>query len=345
MRYLNVCFLGLATVLMLASCSSSDNSTKLGNWIKRADYAGDARYEAVAFVIGDTAYLGTGYGGPNKGARLNTFYKYDPKKDNWSLCASLQDPTDPFRNLGRTGASAFAAGGKGYVVTGCDSAFNSLNDTWAFDPATNSWSQKADFPGVARYYGVGFAIGDTGYIGTGTTGSSGTMLSDFYRYIPDAGAGTWQSITSMKDKRQNAVAFVINDSAYVVTGTGSSGTASYMYVYDRTNDVWREKSQIKNATDFSYDDDYTTIERKQAVAFVINNKGYVATGTVANTWEYDPINDRWTEKTAFDATSRTGAVGFSVTGKGFVCTGQSGTTGLDDLRQFDPTAENDTNDN
>lgn len=344
MRYLNVCFLGLAAVLMLASCSSSDDSTKLGNWVKRADYAGDARYEAVAFVIGDTAYLGTGYGGPNNGARLNTFYKYDPNKDNWALMASLQDPNDQFRNLGRTGASAFAVNGKGYVVTGSDSAFMSLRDTWCFDPATNSWSEKAQFPGQARYYAVGFAIGNTGYVGTGTTGSTGTILSDFFAYNPDA--DTWSAITSLKDKRKNAVAFVINDSAYVVSGTGSSGSsASYMYVYDKTNNEWREKSQIKNATDFSYDDDYSSIERTQAVGFVINNKGYLATGNVSNTWEYDPVTDRWTEKTAFDGTSRTGAVGFTVKGGGYVATGANNTAGLDDLRQFKPDEENDTNDN
>ncbi|WP_343669641.1 kelch repeat-containing protein [Chitinophaga sp.] len=344
MRYLNVCFLGLAAVLMLASCSSSDDSTKLGNWIKKADYAGDARYEAVAFVIGDTAYVGTGYGGPSKGARLSTFYKYDPNKDNWTVIASMQDPTDPFKNLGRTGASAFAVAGKGYVVTGCDSSFNSLNDTWAYDPTANSWSSKAAFPGVARYYAVGFAIGDSGYIGTGTTGSTGTILSDFYRYDPTN--DKWDVITSLKDKRKNAVSFVINDSAYVVSGTGSSGSSAYyMYVYDRSKDEWREKSQIRNATDYSYDDDYTTLARTQAVAFTINNKAYLATGTLPNTWEYNPVTDRWEEKTAFDGTTRTGAVGFTVKGNGYVATGANNSTGLDDLRVFDPNAENDTNDN
>jgi len=344
MRYLNVCFLGLAAVLMLASCSSSSDSTKLGNWIKKADYAGDARYEAVAFVIGDTAYVGTGFGGPNKGAKLSTFYKYDASKDNWSLVASLQDPNDPFRNLGRTGASAFAAGGKGYVTTGFDSSYLSLNDTWCYDPTHNSWSSKANFPGAARYYAVGFAIGDSGYVGTGVTGSSGTITSDFFRYDPKN--DKWDAITSLKDKRKNAVSFVINDSAYVVSGTGSGSTSAYyMYVYDRSTDTWREKSQIRNATDYSYDDDYTTIARTQAAAFVINNKAYLATGTVQNTWEYDPVSDRWTEKTAFDGTSRTGAVGFSVKGNGYIATGLNSSAGLDDLRQFDPNAENDTNDN
>lgn len=343
MRYLNVCFLGLAA-MTLASCSSSDDTEKLGNWVRRADFRGDARKEAVSFVIGDTAYVGTGFGGPDAGSKLSTFYKYDPVKDNWEQIATMADPNDPFNNLGRTGASAFAAAGKGYVATGFDSAYRALKDMWAYDPSTNSWSQKASLPASAeaRYYAVGFSVKDFGYIGTGTTGSSGSYLSDFWKYNP--ATDSWTPANSLKDKRRQAVAFVINDSAYVVTGTGTSETSTRMYVYDATNDQWNEKSQIKNATDFSYDDDYTTIARYGAVAFVINNKGYVTTGSSSTTWEYDPINDRWDEKTAFDASSRTTAVGFTVKGRGFVSTGISSSTNLDDLREFLPTEENDTND-
>lgn len=343
MRYLNVCFLGLA-VMTLASCSSSDDSEKLGNWVKRADFDGYARKEAVSFVINDTAYVGTGFGGPDAGSKLNTFYKYDAVKDSWQAIASLTDPNDPFNNLSRTGAAAFAAAGKGYVCTGFDTAYRALKDAWAYNPTTNSWSEVASLPAEAeaRYYAVGFSIKDFGFIGTGTTGSSGSYLSDFWKYNPSS--NSWTRANSVKDKRRQAVAFVINDSAYVVTGSSTSETATRMYVYDFTNDQWNEKSQIKNATDFSYDDDYTTIARYGAVAFVINNKAYITTGSSTTTWEYNPITDRWDEKTAFDAASRTTAVGFTVLGRGFVATGISSSANLDDTREFLPTEENDTND-
>ena len=38
-------------------------------------------------------------------------------------------------------------------------------------PATNTWTQKADFGGAGRYYATGFSIGSKGYIGTGYTSS------------------------------------------------------------------------------------------------------------------------------------------------------------------------------
>ena len=343
MRYLKVYFLGL-TVFTLASCTSNSDSTKLGNWVKRADYQGDARYGAVSFVIGDTAYVGTGFGGSTPdGAKLNDFWKYDPVKDAWTGMASLTDPADATKDLSRVGASAFAVGSKGYISTGYNNNYEMLKDTWEFDPASNTWVQKADFPGTARYYGVGFGLGNLGYVGTGSAGlSSGTNYSDFYAFNPST--NTWTATNPLKDKRQQAVCFVIKDSAYVVTGTSAAESAYRMYVYDQKNDQWNERWQIKNATDGSFDDDYTTLARSGGVAFVINNKAYLTTGSLANTWEYDPISGHWDEKTAFDAASRTGAVGFTVKGRGYVALGAASSTRLEDLHEFLPNADNDTND-
>lgn len=348
MRYLKVYFLAL-TVITLASCTSSNDTTKLGNWIRRADYSGNARRDAVSFVIGDTAYVGTGWGlgSDNTAHELNDFWKYDPAKDAWTSMAALGpngvDVNTDNNIYARYGASAFAVGSMGYVTTGHSINFLPMKDTWEFNPATNTWAQKTNFPGNARYYAVGFGLGSNGYVGTGTSGS-GTNYSDFYKFDPTSNA--WTATNPLKDKRYLAASFVIKDSAYVVSGVSSGSTStSRMFVYDAKNDQWNERWQITNSTDGSFDDNYTSIVRSGAVAFVINNKAYLATGSVNNTWEYDPISGYWTEKTAFDAASRSGAVGFTVKGRGYVGLGGSSSTYLDDLREFNPTQENDTNDN
>ena len=54
----------------------------------------------------------------------------------------------------------------------------SRNDFWEYDPATNTWTQKADFGGTARQYATGLSIGSKGYIGTGN-GSNGQLLKRF----------------------------------------------------------------------------------------------------------------------------------------------------------------------
>ncbi|MBO9659163.1 MAG: hypothetical protein J7527_10100, partial [Chitinophagaceae bacterium] len=75
-------------------------------------------------------------------------------------------------------------------------------------------------------------------------------------------------------------------------------------------DEWTEKTKIYNYSDDTYDDDWGTIARSNAVTFVIGNYVYLATGennssNNATTWQYDPLTDRWTEKTGFEGTSRT----------------------------------------
>ena len=347
MRYLKVYFLGL-TVFTLASCTSNSDTTKLGNWVKKADYSGDARTEAVSFVIGDTAYVGTGYGGLGNGStngqKLNDFWKYDVTKDAWTEMASLVDPNDPTNDISRQAATAFTVGTKGYVTTGIGSDYLTRKDTWEFDPATNSWSKKADFTGLPRYYAVSFSVGGAGYVGAGGAGDGGSNYSDFYKY--DASSNTWTAANPLKDKRRQAIAFVIKDSAYVVTGTSNSLATYRMYVYDYKTDQWFERWQIKNATDGSFDDDYNSIDRTGGVSFVIDNKAYVAVGSRSNTWEYDPISGYWTEKTAFDAAQRSGAVGFTVKNRGFVALGApaGGSSNLDDTYEFKPNQENDVND-
>ena len=92
--------------------------------------------------------------------------------------------------------------------------------------------------------------------------------------------------------------------------------------------------------DDGYDDDYTIV-RSNAVAFVLNGKAYVTTGTMsslkADTWEYDPVQDLWNEKTNFEGSARTDAVAFTTeAGRAFVTTGKSTSYQFDDIWEFRP---------
>ena len=64
----------------------------------------------------------------------------------------------------------------------------------------------------------------------------------------------------------------------------------------------------------------------------------------STTWEYNPSEDLWTERTSFEGGTRSEAVGFSLDNRGFVLTGKSGTTQYDDMWEFFPTQEYDSND-
>src|SRR6185295_11075390 len=69
------------------------------------------------------------------------------------------------------------------------------------------------------------------------------------------------------------------------------------------------------------------------------NFGYAGTGNDGNStsdfWQYDPVNDSWTEQATFGGSPRNDAFGFSAGGKGYIGFGNiSGYAG--DLWEYTP---------
>jgi N-acetylneuraminic acid mutarotase len=290
----------------------------------------------VAFTIGDTSYLGTGFDGTN---RYTDFWAYDPVKNYWIQKAQ-------FPGVARNSAVGFTVGTKGYIATGYD-GLNRLNDTWEYSQASNTWTQKANFGGSARYDAVAFGINSKGYV---TTGFDGGYTKDMWEFDPAAGTnGTWtQRVSLGGSKRSGAVAFVYNNKGYVVTGINNGQTVSDFWVFDPSTTSWTQLRDIANISTDTYDDDYTDIVRSQAVAFIIGTKAYLAVGengtSVKKTWEYDFASDLWARKTTYERAERSGAVAFTVKGRGFVACGKNSTYYLDDIDEFLPDQTYNAND-
>lgn len=307
----------------------------VGNWVRRWDFEADARTEAIATVTAEgKVFVGLGFDGQH---RLDDFWEYDNNEDVWY-------PRQSFPGTLRNDAVTFSLLNKVYVGLGYDGV-NYLNDFWRYDPVTDTWDSVAVFPASARTGAIGFAINDKGYI---SSGYDGNFLKDFWEYDPQLNQWT-KKATHIGLKRQDGVAFVIDGKAYLCTGINNGEYVNDFYVYDQANDSWESKRVITNGDeDLDYDDDYTSITRSNAVAFVLNGKGYITTGRNgsyrSNTWEYDPATDLWIERTAFEATAREGAVAFVVNNRAFVGLGNSSNLRFDDFREFLPTAEQVDND-
>ena len=89
--------------------------------------------------------------------------------------------------------------------------------------------------------------------------------------------------------------------------------------------------------------DFEGITRRSAVAFTLNNSGYVGLGYSSNQerlkdfWEYNAQQRFWTQKASFGGTARQDAVAFSVGGKGYIGTGYDGDY-KKDFWEYDPAA-------
>lgn len=145
------------------------------SWLQKADLPGPKRYGAIAFVIGNYAYCGTG---TDENILVNDFYRYDPATNTWLTLNN-------FPGTGRFSCSSFTIGGKGYMLLGTDGGYK--DELWQYDAALDYWFPKASLPGGARRSAGAFAISGKGYAGTGK-GLTGTRR-DFWEYLPSIPVG------------------------------------------------------------------------------------------------------------------------------------------------------------
>ena len=313
-----------------------------GNWVKRSDFAGNGRSEAVGFTINNFAYVGTGWDGVSQ--RFGDFWRYDPAGNSWEQVSGLPQGAE------RSSAVGFSVNGFGICGTGYDGN-KYLNDFYKFDPVANTWTKTSSAsPGTSRSEAVAFGIGNLGYVGTGFDGTN--ALADFYSY--DASSDSWTSIDFPGNKRYGAVTFDYNNQGYIVTGVDNGTMQTDFWVFNPSSDSskWTQLRHISNFSKDSYDDGYLTIARWNAAAFVIGDKGYISTGEngiyYTYTWEYSFSQDLWTSKTPFEGPATSGAVGLPVSGRGFVTTGRTAfgqADASDNLREFQPDVAENPNDN
>jgi N-acetylneuraminic acid mutarotase len=133
---------------------------------------------------------------------------------------------------------SFVIGNYAYVGTGdVDNSTNTANASfYQYDPSTDTWTQKGDFPGGPRNSATGFSIGNMGYLGTGLD-INGHYLSDFWQYNP--ASDSWIRKSDFGGGgRFAAAAFSGANQGYMGFGQG----ADQITPYELTNvffDLWQ----------------------------------------------------------------------------------------------------------
>lgn len=230
-----------------------------------------------------------------------------------------------FPPSGRVAAAGFAAGGKVYFGTGLEPYLQARKDFWEYNPATDSWTRKTDFP-ILMTYATGFSINEIGYFAMGK--QDATYYQMLGRYDPVSNLWTSGRPNPGKASSMDSPGFVINGKAYVPA-------AGEMYEYDPAADQWTKKSYPEALGYFG-----------GGAAFSINGKGYLGVGwvhektaNVSDFFEYDPVTDTWTRKASFPGTLRGNATSFSLpNGKGYVAMGYANEQSqyLNDVWEYDP---------
>jgi hypothetical protein len=170
-------------------------------WTKKADFPGRNRKEAVGFAINNKGYVTTGYLDYFEPAILD-MWEYDPEADKWQQKADI-----PFAS--RKGAAGFSIGNKGYVGLGSHISGGSeagLNDFWEYEPATDKWTRKADFPEYITLAYTSFVLNQSGYILNGNR--------ECWQYNP--AADKWIEKASLPAETGEPASFVVQDQAFIL---------------------------------------------------------------------------------------------------------------------------------
>ncbi|MCD7938107.1 MAG: galactose oxidase [Tannerellaceae bacterium] len=212
-----------------------------GAWERKADFAGTARYNSIAFCIGTKIYVGLG--SDDEQGLVNDIYEYDVTTDRWNTTSFT------FPGGKSEGASVFVIDDIAYIVGGLENSLYAER-FFSFDPSkADPWTRLRDiydssdedyddeYTSIRRAYGVTFVIDGCGYLACGYNGG---LVSDTWKYIPET--DLWEKVAKFKGSaRREAVSFStgVKQGAFVLTG--NSGTTYF-------DDVW-------NFDPYVYDDD------------------------------------------------------------------------------------------
>ncbi len=269
---------------------------------------GRGRHSAVAFVVGDYAYVGTGFvpafvdnnGVDRNRTYFNDFYKFNLKTKEWVKEWKSVMKVGETEIEGRRDAIAFSDGEYGYVGTGYGENNRVFKDFYRFDPNANG------------------------------------------------GEGKWEEVSFPGESRYGGTAFVVNNAAYVCLGSKSVGASSTSYAtdvvkFDFATKTWEKMfNSLTDKPGVKQDKDYDRIPRVYAISFVSNTGSdgqeyaYVATGSGRNSrtvWKYNHKKDQWhqMEDLSDMANALVMGVGFTYKGYGYYTTGGGGIDNSDNL--------------
>lgn len=287
------------------------------------------RSSAVGFAINGKGYVALGRYSKNN-IQLNDCWEYDPATDLWSEKA--QFPGKP-----RVNAAAAVLNGKAYVGLGFDlnvGAYHpvaNLKDFYMYDPGTDTWTRKADFPSNATVACVSLTYNNEIYYGAGFNDHN--FSNEFWKYNPEK--DEWFQLNDfIGDGRAGAL--VSGDSAHIFFGTGyRTSDEDDWWEFFPQNDSWKKrKSPPDNG-------------RENGVAFAVKHRYFIGTGRhfggpltggnlKSDILEYDAVRNIWYKRGNIPAGNRENAVTFTINDKVYIGFGENDSTVLNDLWSFNP---------
>lgn len=245
-------------------------SSTSNKWRRIADFPGNKRSGATSFAINGRGYVAFGYSTICPDDKLCDFryykdiWEYNPTNNAWRKVADVDElfapryatsfvvdkkayiliegkclEFDPVTYSIRNKSSSpsgmfggtFSINDKGYAFLGDSDISN--RKVYQYDPKTDTWNKKKDFPGQPRVFPTGFSLDGYGYCGGGyRRGNPYNYFKEFWRY--NATSDEWIRIEDYPGMGSAWLcSSVVGDK--VVIGSGQSIENGYIR---SNNDFW-----------------------------------------------------------------------------------------------------------
>ena len=173
----------------------------------------------------------------------------------------------------------------------------------------DEWTQKEDFPGPARSFGIGEVYKDKAYFGFG-------LGADIYNdlWVFDPSTDVWIELPSCPcDPRFHPAFTITNDKLIVGMGGSQTGNRNDFWMFDIVTEEW---TQIAT---------YPGVVRHHPYQFSIGDYHYAGFGHGASIYDdwnrYDSATDTWTPMADLPGEPRVAGTQFAYNGKGYALSG------------------------
>ena len=303
-------FVGLFLIALPVSSESTQPESDQGAWRTAAPMP-TKRTEVATAALEGKIYVVGGFEKPSLGNMLNfaitpSVEMYDPVTYRWTPKAPMP--------VGLHHVGIGVVDGRLYIVGGYSrsgfSVWNPVATVYAYDPATDSWTERAPMPTARGALSVTEHEGKLYVIG-GYDRKANTSAVEVY----DPVRNVWTTGASLPTPRDHLATATVVGKIYAIGGRLDGDYSRNLAVverYDPATDRWRRVADLPTA-------------RSGITAAVVEEKIYVvggegAAGTFSENEAYDPVQDTW-QRMAPMPTARHGLGSAVVQGRSYVISG------------------------
>lgn len=193
------------------------------------------------------------------------------------------------------------------------------------------WSSLNNFPGGDRLGSMSFELNGAAHLlgGTRLVNGSYEAFDDCWKYDPNT--DEWKACGYYPGGNiYGGFSFVVDGKVYIGMGADETGSLNTeVWAFDGS--AWIRVS------------DFPVQKRLYPMSFAAGGKGYIGAGFSGgyfnDFWEYDPVTDQWSNKTAYPGGGRVGMATFSINNQLYAGLGDNGNSFFNDFYLYDPSTD------